>query len=528
MPHCGRRSARAGAVGALDAAARARHAATLVALSKRLFLAGLQCAKRLRLESVAPELRDPDPAGGDALREAGIAVGRLARERFPRGRLIANEEWEAALAATRAALADDATEALFEAAFEHGGARTRADVLVRTAAGWELVEVKAALRVRDRYATDLAYQVASMRAAGLPVARAGLLLLDGDYVHAGGALDLGRLFTHVDLTGEVEPLLASVRARLGEMQAVLAAAEPPAVTIGAQCLVPSRCPFFGHCHAGGPPYPVTDLPRLTGAQLAELGRRGIDDIRAVPLDLVGLTPLQERARRAVRRGGAICEPALAAQLAAIPRPAHCIDFETIAPAVPVYPGTRPFEQVPFQWSDHVLAADGALEHRAFLHDAAGDPRRAFAESLLAATADAAAIVVYSGFEGEVLRALAAPLPDLAAALLARRNRIVDLLPLVRDHCYHPDLRGSFSIKRVLPAFVPGLGYDDLAIRDGLAAARAHAALLDPELDAAQREEVRAQLLAYCARDTLALVELLRVLAAAPDAGADPPRPPRIG
>jgi len=213
----------------------------------------------------------------------------------------------------------------------------------------------------------------------------------------------------------------------------------------------------------------------------------------------------------VTRGVAFRDPVVADLLAAIPLPAHFVDFETFAPAVPVYSGTRPFEQVPFQWSDHVLAADGSLAHREFLHDADGDPRVAFAESLLAATADAAAIVVYSSFEADVLEALAEELPQLAGALDERRARIVDLLPIVRDHCYHPELRGSFSIKRVLPAFVPGLGYQDLAIRDGLTASLSHARLVDPRTPPEQRATLRAQLLAYCARDTEAMVALYRAL-----------------
>jgi hypothetical protein len=277
--------------------------------------------------------------------------------------------------------------------------------------------------------------------------------------------------------------------------------------------VPYRCPFFAFCHTGGPEYPVTDLPRLKPEQLTELSAIGVDDIRAIPAGFPGLTPLQRRAYAAVKAGVSFREPAVVELLAAIPLPAHFVDFETFAPAVPVYPGTRPFEQVPFQWSDHVLTADGTLRHHEFLHDADADPREAFAQSLLAATANAASLVVYSSFEGEVMLALANQLPHLASALLDRRRLIVDLLPLVRDHCYHPRLRGSFSIKTVLPAFVPTLGYGDLAIRDGLTASLSHATLIDRTLDPVRREELRAQLLAYCGRDTEAMVALYRVLGA---------------
>ena len=495
------------------------------ALTKMRFSAGLQCEKRLHLECHAPELRAERP-GQDALARAGIEVGALARRRFPGGVLVADEAFDAAVATTASTIADPTVPAVFEAAFECQGARVRPDVLVRTAAGaFELVEVKSATRLREYHETDLAYQVAVLAEAGVEVVRAALLLLDRAYVHPGGPPDLERLFVAVDLTEHVLARVPEVRDRLAGMRRVLAAAEMPAVSNGPHCLVPYRCPFFDHCHGGGPRYPVTDLPRLAGDQFAALSELGIDDIRDVPADLPALSDLQRRARAAVLAGGPVREPAIVERLAAIPLPAHFVDFETFSSAVPVFPGTRPFEQVPFQWSDHVLAADGTVRHHEFLHDTDADPRRAFAESLLAATADAAALVVYSSFEGDVLAALAEELPDLGDALRARRDRIVDLLPLVRDHCYHPRLRGSFSIKVVLPAFVPALGYDDLAIRDGLTASASHALLVDPTLDPARRAELRAQLLAYCARDTEAMVALYRVLGAPIAAAENAPRSP---
>ena len=490
----------------------------MVAISKARFVAGLQCAKRLFLETHAPDRRDPEGPGRAALQEAGIEVGIVARRRFPGGVLVGAEAgWDDALARTAALVADPDVPAIFEAAFEHAGARMRADVLRRVGPGrFVLVEVKLGSKVRAYHETDLAFQLAVLGGAGVEVERVELLLLDRSYVHPGGPPDPFRLFTVVDLSEKALPQVATIRERLPAMRGVVEASDAPAVDPGPQCLTPFRCPFFGHCHVGGPTFPVTDLPRLTGEQLAGLAAIGVADIRDVPPEFPGLSPLQQRAVASVRAGRAIREPALVAKLAAIALPAHFVDFETFAPAIPVFPGTGPFEQVPFQWSDHVLEPDGTVRHREFLHDEGADPRRAFAESLLAATADAASLVVYSSFEGDVLTALAAQLPDLAGALRARRDRIVDLLPLVRDHAYHPALRGSFSIKRVLPAFVPGLGYDDLAIQDGLTASLSHAVLVDPGLDAERRAALRAQLLAYCGRDTEAMLALYRALGRAFD------------
>jgi hypothetical protein len=486
----------------------------MITISKARFAAGLQCPKRLYLECAAPELRDPDEPGREALARAGTEVGVLARRRFPRGLLVegGSSRWEEAVETTARLVADPNIPAIYEGAFEHAGARVRVDVLLRVApAKFELIEVKAASRAREHHETDVALQLAVLGGSGHQISRARLMLLDREYVHPGGSPDLARLFTLVDLTEKALALVPTILGRLAGMRPVVEASEVPVVANGSQCLVPRRCPFFGYCHAGGPEHPVTDLPRLKPEQLADLGAIGVDDIRRIPPDFPGLTPLQRRAYAAVMIDATFRDPAVVDALAAIPLPAHFVDFETFAPAVPVYPGTRPFEQVPFQWSDHVLAADGTLGHREFLHDDDSDPREAFAQSLLAVTEDAASLVVYSSFEGDVLAALANQLPHLAPALLDRRRRIVDLLPIVRDHCYHPKLRGSFSIKTVLPAFVPELGYDDLVIRDGLTASLAHATVIDPTVDPLRRAEIRAQLLAYCARDTEAMVALYRVL-----------------
>jgi hypothetical protein len=177
--------------------------------------------------------------------------------------------------------------------------------------------------------------------------------------------------------------------------------------------------------------------------------------------------------------------------------------------VPVWPGCHPYEQVPVQFSCHVPGATG-LAHHAWLAEGPSDPREAFARALLTACAGARTIVAYNApFEKGCVVALARALPHLESELTALSSRIVDLLPIVRDNVYHPDFGGSFSIKSVLPALVPGLGYADLEIRDGSAAATTLEALL---LDAgsfspSEHEALRESLLDYCERDTLAMVRL---------------------
>ena len=150
-------------------------------------------------------------------------------------------------------------------------------------------------------------------------------------------------------------------------------------------------------------------------------------------------------------------------------------------------------------------------HVDYLHERDDDPRPALAERLIAALGHEGSVCTYSGYERQVLRALAAALPRRAEALRAVEARLFDLLPVVRGAYYHPDFRGSFSLKSVLPVLVPGLGYDDLPIADGQTAALRYAAAL-AHPDPGERRRTFADLRAYCARDTLAMVRLREALA----------------
>jgi predicted RecB family nuclease len=182
-------------------------------------------------------------------------------------------------------------------------------------------------------------------------------------------------------------------------------------------------------------------------------------------------------------------------------------------AIPLYPGTRPYQQIPFQWSLHHLDTAGVLEHREFLASGRDDPRREFVATLIDALGDRPEpILVYSRFEAGVLDELARVVPERADALASIRARLVDLLAVVRRHVYHPAFAGSFSLKTVAPALVPGFGYADLeGVADGHEAATAFLAVAQGAASEGEEARVRSALRVYCERDTLALVELHRAL-----------------
>ena len=197
-------------------------------------------------------------------------------------------------------------------------------------------------------------------------------------------------------------------------------------------------------------------------------------------------------------------------------PRTFLDFETIAPAIPRWVGTGPFQQVPFQFSAHVESADGALDHIEFLSIDGSDPRRACAEALAGLPAEGAVVAWNMSFERSCLLGLARHCPDLAPALESLAARLVDLLPLARRHYYHRDMRGSWSIKAVLPTLAD-IGYADLVeVKSGTDAQAGWLEATDPAASAERREALRMALLDYCRRDTEAMILVLAALTRARD------------
>jgi hypothetical protein len=351
-----------------------------------------------------------------------------------------------------------------------------------------------------------------LRGAGVDVRRAGVLTLDREYVWPGGDYDLDALFQLYDCTDAAEGLLPALSAEVARLHAVLAAASPPAIEPGPQCTTPYECPFLAHCGEGivEPDWPLSVLPSLSGKRVQELEAMGVDDVRDIPADYA-LTRLQEVVRAAVLGGAEQIGPDLAEALSVPEFPVHYLDFEAANPALPRYPGTRPYDAVPFQFSVHTERADGTVHHVEYLHPDSSGPREPLALALLDALEESGSIVVYSSYEQTAIRALARHLPHLAGRLEALVPRLWDLLKVVRRGYYHPDFRGSFSIKSVLPVLC-GLSYDDLEIGEGsLAAIRYLQALTTT--DTVERERTFAALKDYCARDTYGLMQVRRALAA---------------
>src|SRR6056297_2752591 len=305
--------------------------------------------------------------------------------------------------------------------------------------------------------------------------------------------------------------MPAIEANVGEFQRMLSQDQPPDITVGDHCFSPYECPYYAHCSAGlpQPDYPVDSLHRLRAPQREELDRRGIEEIAEIPEDFA-LNGLQSRMRRAVIDGRPWISDQLGQALGDARRPLYFLDFEAFQPALPQYPGTRPFEAIPFLYSVHQQDDEGKLTHRDYLHADKTDPRPAIARKLIEDLGDSGSIVVYSGYERRMLNDLVRACPEHAAALQNLIDRLWDLLPVVRNHYYDPEFHGSFSIKAVLPVLNEEMGWSDLEIADGMAAAMAYENALQLE-DESVRAETFSQLKAYCCQDTLAMMQLYEAL-----------------
>jgi hypothetical protein len=195
-----------------------------------------------------------------------------------------------------------------------------------------------------------------------------------------------------------------------------------------------------------------------------------------------------------------------------PYPGHYLDFETAGFAVPRWPGTWPYQPIPFQWSCHVEHADGKLEHKWFLDTSGDSPLTGVAENLLNDLGSTGPIFMYGPYEKRIINDLTGHVPDLAPGLKPIIDRLVDLYPIVKEHYYHPDMKGSWSLKSVTACIAPELSHDKLQeVTDGMAAQRAYLEIIMPETDTVRRENLRNKLFEYCKLDTMAMVRIARLL-----------------
>lgn len=485
-------------------------------LSKSKLLAHRQCPKRLWLEVHHPELRE-DSSATQASFAIGHGVGAIAQQIYdPWGHGALIDPWtdgfEVAFSQTEKLL--QSNQPIFEAGFRANGALAFADVMLPVQEGrqryWRMVEVKSSTSVKDYHRDDAAIQAFIARSCGVRLTSIALAHIDTSWVYPG-ADDYSGLLIESDLTEEAFSRGDEVREWIASAQAVVARKTEPKISTGSQCSSPYACGFHGYCQRQEPQavHPIEWLPgRRSHALQAHIDANGLLEMQDAPDAL--LNARQQRVKAATLDGKAYFDqPGARNALAAHKLPAYFLDFETIQFAVPIWKGTRPYQQVPFQFSVHRLSSTGNLDQIGFLDVSGSDPSRSFAEKLLSACGERGPIFVYNaGFESARISELAQRFPKNAKPLWALNERIVDLLPIARDHFYDPSQQGSWSIKAVLPALCPELNYADLdSVQDGGMAMQAFQEAIAKETSSQRKEEIERQLLAYCSLDTYAMVRL---------------------
>jgi hypothetical protein len=477
-------------------------------LSKSRFVAGVQCHKLLWWKVHEPKARElqPDIVLQDRF-DQGAHVGTLARTRFDGGVLVdlPYHAVDERVSLTRKLL-EDGAPAIFEASFLADHTFVAVDVLERRADGLHLIEVKSSSEQKDEHVPDAAVQVHVLKKSGLDVRGAHIMHLNKEFRHPDG----GDLFARADVTDAVQPLLGTIGWEI-DAQLEMLSGPLPDVPIGRNCYEPRACPFLERCWPRDQDH-IIRLFNVGGKRACDHMVRGVHKIGDLPASH-RLQAAQKRQIRAMKENRMIVEPGLARALEPFDCRMGFLDFETIQRAVPVWPGMAPWEQAPAQFSYHEANGDGSYAHAAYLAEGPEDCRPELARLMVEATRRAERVATYSHFEKSRIRGLQQAVPALRAELEELEHKLIDLLPVIRDHVYHPDFGGSFSLKYVLTPLVPDLTYEDLVIVDGMVASVEIARLLfvAQKIAPEERERVRQDLLNYCERDTWAMVRLLERL-----------------
>lgn len=484
-------------------------------LSKSQFMMGLQCLKRLWFYNYRKDLIPPIAPAQQQIFDQGHAIGELARQYFPGGVLVEADHMHIPDAIKHTAeLVAGKTRVIYEATFVFDDVLVRTDILKKNKDGsWDLIEVKGSTEVKDEHLYDVSVQRYVLEGAGLKIRKAELMHIDNTFVK-DGEIKPKDFFRRQDITEETAELLPEIKEHLKTFMKALASAKEPQVEIGRHCSSPYQCDFCGHCWKHVPEYSIYDIPRLSWEKKEALREMGILKFRDVPEDF-DLNDGQRLYWQVERTGRTILDKERIKEfLARLQYPICHIDFETIMPGLPLYDGTRPYQQIPFQVSLHIQAKPGAKPvHCEFLADGKRDPRAAMAQFLVSNIGPKGTLLAYNAsFEAKRIEELAEAFPRHKKALVSFLERIVDLMKPFQQRAYlHPKFKGRYSIKNVLPALIPDMTYKGMTVANGGDAQIAYLNILSGKLSPEAVAQTRKDLIAYCGQDTLAMVKILEHL-----------------
>ncbi|HEO99422.1 MAG TPA: DUF2779 domain-containing protein [Epsilonproteobacteria bacterium] len=483
-------------------------------LSKSQYIRGLQCHKSLWLLKNRPELREEPDRAQESLFDTGYSAGEAAKELFPGGVEIEfdADNFKGMLDKTKE-LIENGTEVIYEASFSVNGIFVMIDLLVKRDDFWDMYEVKASTEVKQYQLNDASIQWHVVSQV-IPLDKAYIVYIDKTYERLGD-LEVDKLFKRKDVTEMLLEMQEQIEPNLEEMKEVLGG-DMPDVDIGGHCSDPFGCDFKQHCWKHIPSPSVFNLYWMNWSKKFEMYYKGIISYQDIPKDQKLSFTQQLQVSTARTKEPHINPDVIRSFVQEVEYPINFFDFETFFEAIPRFSNQRPYQQIPFQYSLHILHEDGTLEHREFLADEHSDPRDELITKMLSDITERGSIIAYNqAFEKRMIRELATCDSNRSKELLALNERFLDLIvPFRNGGYYHPDFNGSFSIKSVLPALFPGdpeLDYKKLgSVQNGGDAMDTFAKLHLLKYPS-KREAIRADLLAYCRLDTLAMVRIWEML-----------------
>ncbi len=475
-------------------------------LTKSNYLSAHQCYKRLWLEKKS-DLEKPDLTRSELQRiKEGNQVGELARVARGEGTLIQGLGWEGVIAATQAAIESGETR-IFEAAFRFKDYAVRLDVIEKNASSWNILEVKASTSIKSEHIADISFQKHVAELAGLKIGECSILLLNKAYT-TDGSKDL---FANKNVDEQIAEYLLDLDCELGAINRVIKAELCPEVHVSSHCKKPDKCSYYELCWKNIPQQSIFSIPRLHKDKERELITEKAIAIIDLPFDFE-LSHNQRKYVDSVINGKTeIDRRGIREKLDELNYPIYFFDVESCQKAVPEISQVHPYDQICFQFSCHVLEESGAVRHYEFLQTDNSDPRLPFLEKLFQVIGATGSIVVYNQqFEIGRFRDLAVWFPEYRERLTKLIERVWDQMIIFKDYYMHPDFNGSISIKAVLPVLVPKLSYKDLAISRGDEASAIWNEMVQLD-ESEEKEKVIQALKEYCKLDTLAMVEIHRVL-----------------
>ena len=477
-------------------------------ISKTSYMAGLQCRKLLWTRIHEPDLLVEDDDSKRVF-TTGQEVGLYARKLFPNGIAIDTTlSIPDRIKATQAALTQ--RKPIYEAAICSGNLYAQIDILVPVSSGWDIVEVKSSAKIHDHYYQDVAFQKYVCDKSGLPIRQCRIATINSDYIKRG-PIKVNKLFNLNSISKEVAKVIRDVPRSVAVMIRALGT-KCPKIDIGPHCSSPHSCPLQSHCWAFLPKHNVFELYRI-GARAHEFMEQGILRIRDIPAD-TPMSRYQSIQVKCVKTGKPYINPeAIIEFMDDLEYPVRFLDFESFSTPIPINDGTKPYQQIPFQYSLHILPRLKAKPvHYEFLAEGRDDPRPALLSNLKKHIGSSGTILAFSmTFEKSRLKEMAEAFPDHRQWIKDALPRFKDLIaPFRRAAYYHPDQHGSNSLKQVMPALTDR-SYDNMDIAGGSAAADEFMQVTFGDVSDAERKRVHSQLLRYCKQDAGGMIDILHRL-----------------